>query len=86
MREIAGSCRADKQPECEEVIEDHRKKLARIEKKLLVLRDLARNSDTWRAEIEDKIKVFEHAFGYLEKTFHESDIDGTIDYYQGIIE
>lgn len=85
MREIAGSCRADKQHECEEVIEDHRNKLTRIEKKLLVLRDLARSSDTWRAEIEDKINVFEHAFGYLERTFHESDLDGTIDYYQGII-
>ena len=85
MREIAGSCCADKQHECEEVIMDHKNKLARIEKKLAILKDMAARSDTWRPEIEDRLKTFEHAFGYLERTFHESDLDGTIDYYQGIM-
>ena len=85
LQEIATSCRADKQHECEEVIEEHRVKLARIEKKIEALRSLAGRAEKWRPEIEDKIKTFEDAFGYLEKTFHESDIDGAIDYYQGIV-
>lgn len=86
LQEIATSCRADKQNECEEVINEHKEKIERIDKKLAILRELAATSDKWRAEIEDKIRTFEEAFGYLTKTFHESDLDGTIDYYQGIIE
>lgn len=86
LQEIAGSCRTDRQNECQEVIDDHKQKLERMEKKLLVLKGLAGLSEKWRPEIEDKIKVFEEAFGYFERTFHESDLDGTIDYYQGVIE
>lgn len=86
LQEIASSCRADKQHECEEVIEDHQQKLLRIDKKLAILKELSATSEKWRAEIEDKITAFEEAFGYLTRTFHESDLDGTIDYYQGIIE
>ncbi|MDO8505953.1 MAG: hypothetical protein Q7S48_05285 [bacterium] len=85
LHEIASSCRADKQHECEEVIKDHKQKLAHIEEKLIVLRELATRSDKWRPEIEDKIRTFEESFGYLERTFHESDIDGAIDYYDGIM-
>lgn len=86
LQEIASSCRADKQHECAEVIADHQQKLARMEKKIEALRALATSSEKWRSEIEDKIHTFEEAFGYLERTFHESDLDGAIDYYQGIIE
>lgn len=86
LREIASTCRADRKNECEEVIVEHKEKLARVEKKLAVLKTLAQKSEKWQAEINDKIQTFERAFGYLERTFHESDIDGVIDYYQGIIE
>ncbi len=86
LQEIASSCRADKKNECQEVIDDHRQKLERMEKKILILKSLAGISEKWRPEIEDKIKTFEEAFGYFERTFHESDLDGTIDYYQGVIE
>src|SRR3989338_5236324 len=48
LHEIASSCRADKQHECEAVIADHKQKLARIEEKLIVLRELATRSDKWR--------------------------------------
>ena len=85
LHEIASSCRADKQHECEEVIADHKQKLTRIEEKLKILKDLSARSEKWRPEIEDKIRTFEESFGYLERTFHESDIDGAIDYYDGII-
>ena len=85
LREIAQTCRADKKNECEEVIAEHQEKLARFEKKLTILKALTQKSEKWQAEIEDKIQTFEKAFGYLERTFHESDLDGVIDYYQGII-
>lgn len=85
LQEIASSCRADKKSECEEVIADHKKKLASIEEKLTMLRGLASQSEKWRPEIEDKIKTFEEAFGYLERTFHKEDLDGAIDYYRGMI-
>ena len=86
LQEIASSCRADKKNECQEVIDDHKQKLERMEKKIMALKALAGVSEKWRPEIEDKIKTFEEAFGYFERTFHESDLDGTIDYYQGVIE
>lgn len=86
LREIASTCRTDRQGECEEVIAEHKEKLGRIEKKLAALKALAQKSEKWRAEIEDKIATFERAFGYLERTFHEADIEGVIDYYQGVIE
>ena len=85
LQEIATSCRADKQHECEEVIEDHKQKLAHIEEKLLILKELSARSEKWRAEIDDKIHTIEEAFGYLERSFHESDVNGAIDYYQGVI-
>lgn len=85
LQEIASSCRADKKNECEEVIADHKKKLATIEEKLTMLRGLATQSEKWKPEIEDKIKTFEEAFGYLERTFHKEDLDGAIDYYRGMI-
>ena len=86
LREIAKSCALDLKGECEEVIQDHQEKLARITKKLEALRALAERSEKWRLEIEDKIRAFEQSFGYLTKTFHETDIDGAIDYYQGVID
>lgn len=86
LKEIASACRLDRKDECESVIDDHKEKLKRIEKKLEVLRALAGESEQWRLEIEDKIKTFEDAFGYLARTFHEEDLNGAIDYYQGIIE
>jgi len=86
LREISQTCRADKKNECEEVIAEHKEKLAHLEKKLVILKELAQKSEKWRLEIEDKIQTFEKAFGYLERTFHEADLDGIIDYYQGIID
>ena len=86
LQEIANACNIEHKPECEEVIQDHKEKLARIEKKLDVLRAMAMRSEKWRPEIEERVHTFETAFGYLSKTFHEQDIDGTIDYYQGVIE
>lgn len=86
LQEIATACNIEHRPECEEVIKDHKDKLARIEKKLDLLRAIAIRSEKWRPEIEEKIHTFESAFGYLSKTFHEDDISGVIDYYQGIIE
>lgn len=86
LQEIASSCRLDLRSECEEVINDHKQKIERIEKKLTLLKDLASRSEKWRPEIEDKVKTLEEAFGYLERTFHESDLDGAIDYYEGVIE
>ncbi|OGL64982.1 hypothetical protein A3B21_03915 [Candidatus Uhrbacteria bacterium RIFCSPLOWO2_01_FULL_47_24] len=86
LQEIAGSCRADKKNECEEVIADHKQKLFRIDQKLTVLKDMAARSDKWRAEILDKVHTFEKAFGYLEKTFHEEDLNGAIDYYLGVLD
>lgn len=86
LKEIAASCNLEHKAECEEVIADHKTKLLRIEKKLEVLRALAGQSEKWRPEIEDKIRAFEESFGYLTRTFHEADLDGTIDYYQGVIE
>ncbi|KKU73281.1 MAG: hypothetical protein UX98_C0009G0012 [Parcubacteria group bacterium GW2011_GWA2_47_26] len=85
LKDIAGTCRLEKKNECDEVIEDHRQKLARIEIKLGILKDMAVKSERWQAEILDKVKTFEEAFGYFERTFHEEDVDGVIDYYQGVL-
>lgn len=86
LQEIASSCRVDRKNECEEVIEDHKQKLARLEKKLSALRRIAEQSEHWKPEILDRVKTFEQSFGYLTRTFHETDLDGAIDYYQGVIE
>lgn len=86
LQEIASACNIEHKPECEEVINEHKEKLKRIEKKLAALREMATSSEKWKPEIEEKIRAFENSFGYLSKTFHEEDIDGTIDYYQGVIE
>ncbi len=75
----------EKQSEYFASLEKWKKKQEEIKEALKKLKAFAERSAKWRAEILDKVKVFEQGFGYLERPVTLMDVMGEIEYYEGVL-
>ncbi|MEW5902387.1 MAG: hypothetical protein AB1715_13060 [Acidobacteriota bacterium] len=83
---IESLCVGEHKQVCEDALAGYRAEQQKIEKLIADLKAYAGRSEKWRAEILDKVKVFEAGWSGLEKEVTVDDVRGEIDYYQGVIE
>lgn len=62
-----------------------KKKQSAIDAKLQALRQLAKTSEKWAAEILDKVELFEEGWSAIERDINETEVTKEIDNYQGLI-
>lgn len=75
----------EKREEIEELIKKYQDLLNKMKEKLAILEHLAQENPKWAGEILEKIKAVKESFCFLEKNFTLEDLQGMVDYYQGVI-
>ncbi|MDP3244652.1 MAG: hypothetical protein Q8M83_03265 [bacterium] len=84
--ELKTACQKEKATEFNELLEENKKTLVRLNDKINILKGLAGQSPKWEAEIKERVRAFEESFSFIEKSYGEEDIDNAVDYYRGVIE
>lgn len=83
--EIETMCQGEKQTEFQGMVKDFQVFRDKLIEKINILKGMAQQSPKWAGEIEEKARTFEEGFCLLEKSYNIEDIDGAVDYYQGVI-
>lgn len=84
--ELENACKQERADEFNDLVEENKKILQRLEGKINILKGLAGQSAKWEAEIKERVRAFEESFSFIEKNYSEEDIDNAVDYYRGVIE
>ena len=84
--EIETMCQGEKQAEFQEMVNGFQAFRDKLIEKINILKGMAQQAPKWAGEIEEKARTFEEGFSLLEKSYNIEDIDGAVDYYQGVID
>lgn len=84
--EIEAMCQGEKQAEFQAMVQEYQTLRDKLIEKINILKGMAQQAPKWAAEMEEKARTFEEGFCLLEKSYNLEDIDGAVDYYQGVIE
>ncbi|MBF8280351.1 MAG: hypothetical protein HW383_124 [Candidatus Magasanikbacteria bacterium] len=86
MDEFQSECMGPRLDECNQLVEDFKNELPKIEDAIMRLSLLADESPKWRDEIMDKVRVFEEGWSGEEKDVTRETAEKEIEFYKDAIQ